>query len=333
MTLQSLKILCLEKITRNLHKLYLICLHHSIKIPHMIGQQVYDYTNDGCLQEADYLFFSKKVCTISEISITENVLKSFCHPKMKLGHTKSVKIQNLSFIDNKDRNARLSLFQRNVERYKEKGFKLFCKNLCQIVKSIENLDICNCYLNKRKRKTLINSLKYCKNLKTIRLKDNSWYFNKEFFEIIRKRNGLLNFSLQNTVNCSFNDSFSLGNFLKRCKKLKMISLAHNVFDYSEIFKSLESCKECLEIIDLESCYLSENDLENFLNLLPKLTRISHVNLYNCESWNYSFSAEIFFNLHKVIKNLKTIQHINLPESNEINNLAEEANTEFKDKRV
>lgn len=390
MEFKCLAIHCLEVITRNLYKLYLICLNHSMKIPYMIGQQIYDYSDERMLKEEDFLFFSREICSFLKLRITEKLLKSFVNRKMKIGIVKDIRFENCYFMTKKHIKCRDDWMRGLIikeERKKEKGFTLLCKNLLQLRNSIEYLDLRSCTFNNKQKKSLFILLKECRNLKTIFLNGNSRIVNGKLFQILKSKRKLINFHLKNysEANCS-NDlanfvlehpymsylnlagnrllsnffhhlvtkmkpeirgflieklnlsciqishysSFFLEKFLIMCKNLKLITLAFNPdLNFPTIFKSMEICQKSLRVIDLERCELSTADFQHFLNLLPKLTRISHLNL----SGNYCLTRKNFKNLHDIIKSLKTVQLVCIQRSSMIHHLVDKANSEFKNKRL
>lgn len=122
-----------------------------------------------------------------------------------------------------------------------------------------------------------------------------------------------------------NESSNLANFLKRCQHLKYLDLSENRnLEFSEIFKNLNVCKNSLKVLDINNCNLSEEDFKHFLNLLPQLNRI----MYICCN-NNNVSIDHLNNLHKIVKELKAIKRVQLPNLMEIDYWMEDANKDFE----
>lgn len=394
MTPEFLKIICLNKIAKNLYKIYLICLNRFFKIPSMIAQQIHDNLIDDKLKEKDYLFFSKEICSLNKIYINEHSFSYFISHKMKINEETIKEIHFFSSIRPKimDEIAiRIHLFKNLQSLYFKtqcalKGnFELFCTNLYKTAKNLRNIYMYFCRLEKHQVEPLLNLLEKCDNLQTLYLFYNQEMLTDKLFHILKTRKKLLNldfssislrgscedlsqklarliydcpqiayidlrynkplkqfffeleklneiesreFSLEK-LNVSYmelskDESIYLEKFLTRCKRLKIFIFKRNTnLNFCGIFESLKVCKESLQVIEFNDCRLSEDAFQHLLNLLSQSQNIKYLrftgNVISLENLNI---------LHKIVKEKRTIQKIELPKSREILDWMKDANLEF-----
>ncbi|CAD5125441.1 DgyrCDS13659 [Dimorphilus gyrociliatus] len=210
----------------------------------------------------------------------------------------------------------LQTFNFSENRKIGKGFFSICEGLESSKISLKDLNISQCNIGEKRAEHLASLLQKCILIERIDISCNC-FMGKGFHSICNSLK--CSSDVLKSINCykcslEENQGNELGKLLKKCKNMEIFNISYN-FNFGKGFNSicdgLKISSMNLKDLNFSQWILSENQLENFNDLLNHCINLEVINIHSnskigkqiedvCNGLNSSISSIKKFNLSKCI---------------------------------